>query len=167
MSNVTTASHIQILHGKTSRHDKGYYYETSKGRQKYRTRQEDYQQNRSPKQKWHTLSFVWAHAQIRLLFADPQSVKQIERDYRAAMRRTPDGKVYVDAKGWKFAMLQQQWKTEHPFEPWYEEYLQNISAVAAEKTESESTSRYMLQHQIDLLMQQVNDLRSRLNAQQQ
>ena len=162
MADVTSATHIHMLHGKTHKHDRGYFYETANGKQKYRTRREDYQQNRSPKQLWHTQSFVWAHAEIRTLFADTEQVKRIEHAYRLAMRRTPDGRAYMDAKGWKFAMLQLEWKQNHPFEQWYETYLQQLSQQAAEKTASEDTSEYMLRRQIEALTNQLNSLKSQL-----
>lgn len=164
MADVTTANHIATIHGKTNKHDSGYYYATPTGKQKYRTRHEDYQQNRSPKQLWHTQSFVWAHAEIGTIFSDAALIKQTEREYRAAMRRTPDGRVYTDAKGWKFAMLQLTWKQEHPFEQWYEDYLQNISDAAAAKTAAEDTSEYMLRRKLEELKAQAADIQARLDA---
>ena len=163
MASVTSASPVAQIHGKTRKNDKGYYYVTPNGDQKYRVRPETYQQKRSPKQLWHTESFVWAHKQIRQLWQDPQAQQQIEQDWRNAMRRDAQGKLYTDAKGWKYAQLQQQWKAEHPFEQWYEAYLQAIAANAAEKTASEETSDYMLRHQIEILSAQIAELRSRLN----
>lgn len=164
MADVSNASHIQILHGKTSKHDRGYFYETPFGKQKYRTRKEGYQKNQSPKQKWNSLAFAWAHAQLRALLAEPEQVKQIKLDYRAAMRRTPNGKVYADAQGWKFAMLQLQWKSEHLYEQWYADYLQTVQQRAAEKTASEQTSDYMLRTQIANLSAQLDSLKAQLAA---
>ena len=163
MAKVTTSSPVRQIHGKTSKNEKGYYYVTATGDQKFRVRPETYQQKRSPKQLWHTESFVWAHKQIRNLWSDGNEVAQITQDWKDAMRRDAQGKLYADAKGWKYAQLQQQWKSEHPFESWYETYLQNLSAQAAEKTASAETSEYMLRHQIELLSAQIDELRSRLN----
>ncbi len=163
MAHVENELPVHLMHGKPERNSKGYYYVTPDGRQKYRTRNEDYQQNRSPKQKWHTASFVWAHQQIGVLWQDPQARAQIEADWKQAMRRTPDGRFYPDPKGWRFALLQQQWKTEHPFETWYEDYLRTVSESAERKTAAETTSDYMLRHQIDILSAQLEALRSRLN----
>ncbi len=164
MSKVSTETPLVKLHGKTHKHDKGYFYVTPFGDQKYRQREENYQQKRSPQQLWHTESFVWAHKQIRELWQDAQARKQVEKDWKDAMRRTPDGRVYKDSKGWKFALLQLQWKTEHPFEPWYEDYLRHLSEVAAEKTQAETTSQYMLRHQIKILSDQLAELKARLNS---
>ena len=163
MAKVTTASPVALIHGKTRKKSRGYYYVTPHGDQKYRDRPETYQQKRSPKQLWHTESFVWAHEQIREIWENPQARKQVEQDWKNAMRRDEQGKVYKDAKGWKYALFQRQWKTEHPFEAWYEAYLQAIAAKANEKTASETASDYMIRHQIDILLAQVEDLRSRLN----
>ena len=163
MASVTSTSPVALIHGKTNKKEKGYFYVTPHGDQKYRDRPETYQQKRSPQQLWHTESFVWAHKQIRQLWEDPAQVKQITQDWKDAMRRGSQGKRYADAKGWKYAQLQQQWKSEHPFEQWYETYLQDIAAKAAEKTASEETSDYMLRHQIEILTAQINELRARLN----
>ena len=162
MANVTPASPAAQIHGKTNKNSKGYFYVTPFGDQKYRDRPETYQQKRSPKQRWHTESFVWAHQQINEIWEKPQERKQVEKDWKNAMRRDEQGKVYLDPKGWKFALLQRQWKNEHPFETWYEAYLQNIAAIASEKTAAETTSDYMIRHQIDILQAQINDLRAQL-----
>jgi len=163
MAHVENELPVRLLHGKPERKSKGYYYVTPDGRQKYRTRNENYQQNRSPKQKWHTASFVWAHQQIGLLWQDPQACAQIEADWKQAMRRTPDGRFYPDPKGWRFALFQQQWKEEHPYEQWYEDYLRTVSESAERKTAAETTSDYMLRRQIDILTAQLEELRARLD----
>ncbi len=64
-------------------------------------------------------------------------------------------------------MLQQQWKVEHPFEQWYDEYLAEISATATEKTSSEDVSDYMLRHQAEILEAQAAALRAQLKARHQ
>ena len=160
---IKLESPAQSMHGKTSKDSDCYYYVTSRGKQKYRKREETYQKNQSPRQKWNSLAFSAAHKQIRLLWSDENQVAQITQDWKDAMRIGPQNKPYEDAKGWKFALLQEQWKSEHPFETWYEAYLQDISAKAAEKTASEDTSDYMLRHQIEILSAQIEELRSRLN----
>ncbi len=83
------------------------------------------------------------------------------------MRIGPSNQTYPDAKGWKFAMLQVDWKAEHPFETWYEQYLAEISQKAAEKTASEDTSDYMLRHQAEILEAQAAELRAKLKARHQ
>ena len=162
MAHVENELPVHLMHGKLEKKSRGYYYVTPDGKQKYRTREENYQQNRSPKQKWHTASFVWAHQQIGLLWQDPQQRKQVEADWKQAMRLTPDGKRYPDPKGWRFAMFQMQWKEEHPYETWYADYLQNITETAERKTAAADTSDYMLRHQIDILTARLEDLRARL-----
>ena len=162
MAKVTTESPVVKRHGKMRKKDKGYFYTTPSGDQKYRNRPENYQQKRTPFQKWHTESFVWAHKQIRELWQDPQAIKQITREWKDAMHYGPNNKQYSDPKGWKYAYLQLQWKTEHPFEPWYENYLQTIEAKVAEKTASEETSEYMLKRQIATLTAELNALKARL-----
>ena len=166
MSNVSNSTPAKQIHGKTSKTDRGYFY-VRNNKQKYRTREETYQQKRSPRQLWHTESFRFAHSEIRTIYTDPALVEQNELAYRQAMRRTPDGKVYDDAKGWKFAMLQLDWKQAHPYDYWYADYVQHISEKAAAKTQAESTSLYQLQHQLDNLLQQVQALQEQIKAKKQ
>jgi len=161
---VKSASPVQALHGKPSKDSAGYYYVTPQGKQKYRERQETYQRNQSPRQKWNSLSFAATHKQIRLLWADPEQVNLITQQWRDAMRLGPQNRVYDDAKGWKFAWLQLQWKEEHPFEAWYTEYLAEISDTAAQKTSAEEVSDYMLRHQAEILESQAAALRAELRA---
>ena len=162
MAKVFNEHPVSLIHGKIQKNASGYFYVTPFGKQKFRARREDYQQKRSPKQLWHTASFVWAHQQIRLVWDDPEQVAQITQEWKDAMRRTPDGKLYIDAKGWKFACLQLQWKTEHPYEQWYENYLLQIAEKADEKTSAESVSDYMLRHQAEILEAQAAALRAQL-----
>ncbi len=165
--NVTNDSPVRLLHGKTEKSSKGYYYVTPRGKQKYRNREETYQQKQSPKQKWNSLAFSEAHKQMLILWADEEQVAQITQAWKDAMHRGPKDRIYEDAKGWKFAFLQEQWKQEHPFEPWYEEYLRAISEEAAQKTEAEEVSDYMLRHQAEILEAQAAALRKQLNASHQ
>ena len=53
-------------------------------------------------------------------------------------------------------------KAEHPFEPWYEQYLQDIRSKVAEKTASETTSTYMLRRQKAELIAQLEALDARI-----
>ena len=97
---------IKIKHGKTSKNSGGYYYEGPRGQQLYRDRPETYQQKRSPKQRWNSLAFTYAHQQIRQIWSNQQQIDQVTQEWQAAMRIGPSNQTYPDAKGWKFAMLQ-------------------------------------------------------------
>ena len=163
MAQVENELPVHLMHGKPQRKSKGYYYVTADGKQKYRTRREDYQQNRSPKQKWHTAAFVWAHQQINTRWKDKRERKRVEAEWKQAMHYMPDGRYYPEPKGWWFALLVQQWKDEHPYEQWYEDYLQTVAETAQRKTAAESTSDYMLRRQIDILTAQLEELRARLD----
>jgi len=115
---VQPANPAQLLHGKMSKNDPGYFFVTPKGKQKYRTREETYQQNQSPRQKWNSRAFSEAHKQLNALWKIPAQIAQITQDWKDSMRFGPNNRVYDDAKAWKFAMLQQQWKLDNPFESW-------------------------------------------------
>ena len=162
MSRVTNPTNVDIVHGKTSKKSKGYFYEGPQGQQLYRDREETYQRKRSPFQLWHTASFVWAHKQIHDLWQNEQTQHQITDEWKMASRRGPNDKIFPTPQGWKFAILQQQWKSEHPFEPWYEQYLHDIQSKVAEKTASETTSTYMLRRQKAELIAQLEALDARI-----
>ena len=135
---------VRYYHGKMSKNDPGYFYVTQKGEQYFRKREEKYQRNQSPRQKWNSLAFGYAHKKIRQLWSSDELIEQVNQEWQNAHKIGPNNRPYPDAKGWKFAMLQVDWKAEHPFETWYEQYLAEISQKAAEKTASEDTSDYML-----------------------
>ena len=161
---LTNDDSIQIRHGKTSKNSGGYFYEGPRGQQLYRDRPETYQQKRSPKQRWNSLSFSYAHKQIRQLWSTQEQIDQVTQEWQATMKIGPNNRPYPDAKGWKFAMLQVEWKLNNPFEAWYEQYLAEISQKAAEKTSSEDVSDYMLRHQAEILEAQAAALRAQLKA---
>ena len=77
-------------------------------------------------------------------------------------KKGPSGKLYYTPARRQIAILQSQWKLDHPFEQWYEAYLANISQEAERKTASESTSQYMLKQQIKALHAQLAELEKRL-----
>lgn len=164
MANVQTDSPAVLLHGKTTRSSNGYYYEGVRGQQLYRERNETYQKKQSPRQKWNSLAFSFAHKQIRILWSTQEQIDQVTQEWHAAMKIGPNNRPYPDAKGWKFAMLQVEWKLNNPFETWYEQYLAEISQKAAEKTSSEDVSDYMLRHQAEILEAQAAELRAQLKA---
>ncbi len=155
---------VRYYHGKMSKNDPGYFYVTQKGEQYFRKREEKYQRNQSPRQKWNSLAFGYAHKKIRQLWSSDELIEQVNQEWQNAHKIGPNNRPYSDAKGWKFAMLQADWKAEHPFETWYEQYLAEISQKAAEKTASEDTSDYMLRHQAEILEAQAAELRAQLAA---
>ena len=75
---------IKIKHGKTSKNSRGYYYEGPRGQQLYRDRPETYQQKRSPKQRWNSLAFTYAHQQIRQIWSNQQQIDQVTQEWQAA-----------------------------------------------------------------------------------
>ena len=158
---------VRYYHGKMSKNDPGYFYVTQKGEQYFRKREEKYQRNQSPRQKWNSLAFGYAHKKIRQLWSSDELIEQVNQEWQNAHKIGPNNRPYPDAKGWKFAMLQADWKAEHPFETWYEQYLAEISQKAAEKTASEDTSDYMLRHQAEILEAQAAALRAQLAARHQ
>ena len=158
---------VRYYHGKMSKNDPGYFYVTQKGEQYFRKREEKYQRNQSPRQKWNSLAFGYAHKKIRQLWSSDELIEQVNQEWQNAHKIGPNNRPYPDAKGWKFAMLQVDWKAEHPFETWYEQYLAEISQKAAEKTASEDTSDYMLRHQAEILEAQAAALRAQLAARHQ
>ncbi len=158
---------VRYYHGKMSKNDPGYFYVTQKGEQYFRKREEKYQRNQSPRQKWNSLAFGYAHKKIRQLWSSDELIEQVNQEWQNAHKIGPNNRPYPDAKGWKFAMLQVDWKAEHPFETWYEQYLAEISQKAAEKTASEDTSDYMLRHQAEILEAQAAALRAQLKARHQ
>ena len=155
---------VRYYHGKMSKNDPGYFYVTQKGEQYFRKREEKYQRNQSPRQKWNSLAFGYAHKKIRQLWSSDELIEQVNQEWQNAHKIGPNNRPYPDAKGWKFAMLQVDWKAEHPFETWYEQYLAEISQKAAEKTASEDTSDYMLRHQAEILEAQAAERRAQLAA---
>ena len=158
---------VRYYHGKMSKNDPGYFYVTQKGEQYFRKREETYQRNQSPRQKWNSLAFGYAHKKIRQLWSSDELIEQVNQEWQNAHKIGPNNRPYPDAKGWKFAMLQVDWKAGHPFETWYEQHLAEISQKAAEKTASEDTSDYMLRHQAEILEAQAAELRAQLAARHQ
>ena len=59
MSEIKTSSGIEQIHGKTNGLDSGYFYMRN-GKQFYRTREENYQKNQSPRQQWNSAAFKYA-----------------------------------------------------------------------------------------------------------
>ena len=150
---------VQAFRGKMSKKSKGYFYVTKKGRQYFRLREETYQKNQSPRQKWNSLAFGYAHKQVRQLWSSQEQIDQVTQEWNTAHRIGPNARPYEDPKEWKFVMLQQQWKLDNPFDAWYEAYLQEFAANVAKKTSAENVSNRTLLRQTDLLEAQAKSLR--------
>ena len=115
MSGIITSSGIDFVRGKFQQSDAGYFY-IRNGKQFYRTRVEDYQKNQSPRQKWNSAAFKYAHQQLHILMSDPASVKQLNAEYEAADHIASNGKSYTTLRAWKFNTLLHEYKQSHPFE---------------------------------------------------
>ena len=163
MAKIINAHPTQEIHGKLSTKDDVYHYTNAVGKQLARKRVEDYQQNRSPKQRWNNLAFAYAHQQMPTAFANDEATRQVISDWKDAHKLAPNGKLCQTAHGWKFAMLQHEWKTSHPYEEWYAEYTASISENAAAKAEAEHTSVSMLKKQLAELQSQAAAIIEQLN----
>ena len=155
---------ISAFRGKMSKKSDGYFYVTKKGRQYFRLREETYQKNQSPRQKWNSLAFGYAHKQVRQLWSTQEQIDQVTLEWNAAKRIGPNNHTYTDPKEWKFVMLQQQWKLDNPFDAWYEAYIQDFAAKVAQKTSAENVSNRTLLRQADLLEAQAQALREQAQA---
>ena len=160
MSKLKLAEPYDKMSGKISKKEAGYAYYRD-GKQYYRNREENYQQKRSPKQKWNTSAFAYAHAQMLLINKDTSKQQAMIQAWKDAVK-TLNGKPYVEATSWQFAVFVQEWKNEHPLEAWIEEYNTTLQAEAEKKTEAETTSDYMLTEQIKKLQEQIDQLTARL-----
>jgi hypothetical protein len=115
MSRIVSSSGIEQIHGKTYGRDRGYFYMRN-GKQFFRTREETYQQNQSPRQKWNSAAFKYANSRLKLL-TTPEAKAQLEKEYEAANHVATNGKTYTTARAWKFNSLIFDYKQTHPFEP--------------------------------------------------
>jgi len=106
---------VAAVHGKTKRKEKGYHYQTKSGKKFYREREETYQQNQSPRQKWNSAAFAYAHKQLRLIESDPTTLAQMTADWEAANHLDTQNRLQQTAHGWKFNMLIAEYKSTHPF----------------------------------------------------
>lgn len=114
MADIETISAINGIHGKLKNDDKGYFY-IRNGKQFYRNREENYQKNQSPRQKWNSEAFAYANRQLALLKASPESEAQLNDEYKAANHIASNGKAYDTLWAWKFNSLLYDYKTAHPF----------------------------------------------------
>jgi len=115
MARISTNNPVESIQGKLGATDSGYFY-TRNGKQFYRTREESYQQNQSPRQKWNSAAFAYAHKQLRAIESDALQTAQMNADYEAAKHLAPNGKSYSTAHAWKFNCLIHEYKQANPFE---------------------------------------------------
>ena len=115
MAKIGTIHPIDYIKGKLGGTDSGYFY-TRNGKQFYRTREENYQQNQSPRQKWNSAAFAYAHQQLRAIESDASQTAQMNADYAAAKHLAPNGKSYPTAHAWKFNCLIHEYKQANPLE---------------------------------------------------
>ena len=108
---------VRYYHGKMSKNDPGYFYVTQKGEQYFRKREEKYQRNQSPRQKWNSLAFGYAHKKIRQLWSSDELIEQVNQEWQNAHKIGPNNRPYPDAKGWKFAMYKPTGKQNIPSKP--------------------------------------------------
>ena len=114
MSRIIASSGIEEIHGKTYNRDRGDFYMRN-GRQFYRERDEDYQKNQSPRQKWNSAAFKYANSQLKLL-TSPEAKAQLAADFEAANHIASNGKTYTTVRAWKYNSLIYEYKQSHPFE---------------------------------------------------
>ena len=82
----------------------------------FRSREEGYQKNQSPRQKWNSAAFAYAHKQLHAIEANAELTAQMNADYEAANGKAPNGKTYTTAHAWKFNSLLWEWKQANPME---------------------------------------------------
>lgn len=116
MAKVDTSSAINAIQGKTNSMDGGYFYMRN-GKQFYRTREETYQKNQSPKQKYNSRVFAYANAQMAQHYGTPEGKAQLKAEFEAANHIGSNGKTYTTPWSWKFNSLIQDYKQTHPSPP--------------------------------------------------
>ncbi len=161
MANTNLSEPYELISGKTSKREDGYSY-VLYGKQHYRKRKETYQKNQRPKQKWNTSAMAWAQKTVSAMSKDPDASAQMLADWKENKKKGPNGKVYSTPARRQLAILQAQWKTNHPFEEWYTAYLEEVSNKAAAKTANENASQYMIKQQIKALQAQLIELEKRV-----
>ena len=114
MAQIDTASAINEIRGKTNGKDSGYFYMLH-GKQFYRNREENYQQNQSPKQKYNSAAFAYANAYMAEHYTTPEAKAQLAAEYEAAHHIASNGKPYGTPRSWKFNSLLYDYKQSHPF----------------------------------------------------
>ena len=115
MAKIGTANPVESVQGKLGGDSSGYFYMRN-GKQFYRTREENYQKNQSPRQKWNSAAFVYAHKQLRAIESDETLTAQMNADYEVTKHIAPNGKSYSTAHAWKFNCLIHEYKQANPME---------------------------------------------------
>ena len=115
MTKIKTINPIDSLQGKLGGTDSGYFYMRN-GKQFYRTREENYQKNQSPRQKWNSAAFAYAHKQLRAIESDESLTARMNADYETAKHVATNGKKYTTAHAWKFNCLLHEYKQANLFE---------------------------------------------------
>lgn len=120
MSQVITSSGIDTIRGKTEGRSRGYFYQSKiTGKTFYRERDETYQQNQSPRQKWNSAAFRYANAQLKQIIT-PEAKAKMQTDFETANHLASNGKSYATARAWKFNSLLYEYKQAHPFDGGHE-----------------------------------------------
>ena len=114
MAEINTTSAIDEVRGKFKKADKGYFY-IRNGKQFYRDREETYQQNQSPKQKYNSEVFAYANAYMAQHYGTPEGKLQLKAEFEAANHIGSNGKTYTTPWSWKFNSLQFEYRQSHPF----------------------------------------------------
>ena len=114
MAEIDTSSAINQIHGKTNGKDSGYFYMRN-GKQFYRTREETYQKNQSPKQKHNSTVFAYANAYMAQHYGTPEGKLLLKAEFEAANHIGSNGKTYTTPWSWKFNSLQFEYRQSHPF----------------------------------------------------
>ena len=115
MAEVETNAAINQLHGKPNGKDPGYFYMRN-GKQFYRTREETYQQNQSPRQKYNSEVFAYANDYMAQHYKSPEGKARLNAEFEAAKHIGTNGKTYTTAWSWKFSSLHYEYRQTHPFE---------------------------------------------------
>ena len=114
MSRIETNAAINKIQGKTNGKDPGYFY-IRNGKQFYRTREETYQKNQSPRQKYNSNAFAYANSYMAEHYGTPEGKTQLRAEYEAAHHIGSNGKTYGTPWSWKFNSLQFEYKQSNPF----------------------------------------------------
>ena len=93
MAKVETSDPVSSISGKISSKNRGYFY-IRNGKQFYRSREETYQANQSPRQKWNSAAFAFAHKELRAIESDTKKTGEMHADYEQAHHIVPNGKSY-------------------------------------------------------------------------
>ncbi len=114
MAEIDPSSFIHRISGKLNKSDSGYFY-TRNGKQFYRSREESYQKNQSPRQEYNSRVFAYANAYMAEHYGTPEGKAQLKAEFEAAQHIGTNGKTYTTAWSWKFNSLQYDYRQSHPF----------------------------------------------------